>query len=68
MVNKFDILEFSKIYKRFMDIELCLKACFSNALGITAPSKRFYRLIPYFNSSSFDFSKYNFKKIKEIKK
>ena len=65
-VSKYDILEFSRVYKRVMDIELCLKACFSNSLSIVASNKRFYRLLPAFNDPKiFEISKYNYKKFEK---
>ncbi len=61
--NKNDIIEFSKIYKRVMDIELCLKMCFTNAMSIAAKDKKFFRLIPAFKDSKIiEISKYNYKK------
>lgn len=42
-----DIIEFSKIYKRVMDIELKLKERFKFAVNATFPNKMFYRLIPF---------------------
>lgn len=47
MHDKYDIIEFSKIYKRVMDIELRLKESLKFALTATYPDKMFYRLIPF---------------------
>lgn len=61
--NKNDIIEFSKIYKRVMDIELCLKMSFINAMSIAAKDKKFFRLIPAFKDLKIiEISKYNYKK------
>ncbi len=46
-ISTADFIEFSKIYKRVMDIELCLKFQFKTSLEATFPNKMFYRLIPY---------------------
>ncbi|MBP3925072.1 hypothetical protein J6E39_07520 [bacterium] len=42
-----DIIEFSKIYKRVMDIELKLKEKLKFALHVTFPNRMFYRLTPF---------------------
>lgn len=67
MTNRNAYFEFSKIYKRVMDIELSLKDSFYNALHIVAPDKKFFRLIPYLSGVSFmtNLSKYNYAKIKK---
>ena len=46
MIN-YDYIEFSKIYKRVMDVELKIKRQYKIALKIAYPNKMFYRLIPY---------------------
>lgn len=46
-----DIIEFSKIYKRVMDIELKLKEKFKFALQSTFPTRMFYKLQPYLKSN-----------------
>lgn len=46
-MNLNDAREFSKIYKRVMDIELNLKNKFKSSLLSTFPNKMFYKLIPY---------------------
>ena len=46
-INRNDYIEFSKIYKRVMDIELCLKENFKVSLFKTFPNRMFYRLIPF---------------------
>mgnify|MGYP004523253453 CR=1 FL=1 len=50
-INSNDILEFSKIYKRVMDIELNLKERFEHTLKLTFPNRMFYRLIPFLTSN-----------------
>lgn len=42
-----DIIEFSKIYKRVMDIELRLKGRLKFALNATFPNRMFFRLTPF---------------------
>lgn len=42
-----DIIEFSKIYKRVMDIELRLKDRLKFVLTATYPGKMFYKLKPF---------------------
>ncbi len=42
-----DIIEFSKIYKRVMDIELRLKDRLKFVLTATYPDKMFYKLKPF---------------------
>lgn len=50
-IDKYDYIEFSKIYKRVMDIELCLKEQLKFSLTATFPNKMFYRLIPFLKSN-----------------
>lgn len=67
--NRNDIIEFSKIYKRVMDIELCLKTSFATAMSISAKDKKFFRLIPAFtNSKIIELTKYNYKKYNQNQK
>lgn len=70
MTNKHEIVEFSKVYKRVMDIELCLKFCFSNALNIIAPGKRFFRITPALIGAQkiIDINKYKNQKHEKGKK
>lgn len=49
-MEKYEIIEFSKIYKRIMEIELTLKARVKHSLSVTYPNKMFYRLIPFLKS------------------
>lgn len=49
-MEKYEIIEFSKIYKRIMEIELTLKARVKHSLSVTYPNKMFYRLIPFLQS------------------
>ena len=49
-MNNNDYIEFSKIYKRMMDVELKIKRQYKIALKIAYPEKMFYRLIPYLKS------------------
>lgn len=46
-----DIIEFSKIYKRVMDIELRLKEKLKFVLQATFPNRMFYRLIPFLEAN-----------------
>lgn len=46
-MDNYDYREFSKIYKRVMDVELKLKRQYKIALKIAFPEKMFYRLVPY---------------------
>ena len=46
-MDKYSILEFSKIYKRVLDIETTLKQKILFALTQTYPKNEFSRLIPY---------------------
>ena len=50
-INRHDYIEFSKIYKRVMDIELCLKENFKISLLATFPNRMFYRLIPFLKAN-----------------
>ena len=50
-IDKYDYIEFSKIYKRVMDIELCLKEQLKFSLTATFTNKMFYRLIPFLKSN-----------------
>ena len=50
-INRHDFIEFSKIYKRVMDIELCLKERLKYALTATFPNKMFFRLIPFIKTN-----------------
>lgn len=50
-INRHDYIEFSKIYKRVMDIELCLKESLKFALTATFPNKMFFRLIPFLKAN-----------------
>ncbi len=50
-MNKYDYIEFGKIYRRVMDVEIKIKSQFKYALKLAYPSKMFYRLIPYLNSN-----------------
>lgn len=67
MINRYDLFEFSKTYKRVMEIELCLKLYFEKASNIVAPDTKFKRLINYFGNSklSFKYAKYNYEKVKQ---
>ncbi len=46
-MDRYDILEFSKVYKRVMDVEIALKQKMLFALTKTYPGGEFSRLIPY---------------------
>lgn len=46
-MDRYDIFEFSKIYKRVLDVETTLKQKLYNALLTTYPKNEFSRLIPY---------------------
>lgn len=46
-MNKNDIFEFNKIYKRVLGIEITLKSNIINALIKTYPNNSFNRLLPY---------------------
>lgn len=50
-INRHDFIEFSKIYKRVMDIELCLKERLKFVLTATFPNKMFFRLIPFLKAN-----------------
>lgn len=50
-MNKYDYIEFGKIYRRVMDVEIKIKSQFKYALRLTYPNKMFYRLIPYLNAN-----------------
>lgn len=65
MKSRNTYFEFSKIYKRVMDIELSLKTSFFNASSTVSQNTKFLRLIPYITSSTFSvfFQKYNYTKI-----
>lgn len=47
VINANDIIEFSKIYKRVMDIELRLKERLKFSLTATFPNRMFYRIQPF---------------------
>ena len=51
-MDRYKTIEFSKIYKRLMDVELLLKQKVIFALKQTYSNKMFYRLIPYLKSLS----------------
>lgn len=60
IINKTKVLDSTIVV---MDIELCLKMSFTNAMSIAAKDKKFFRLIPAFrNSKIIEISKYNYKK------
>ena len=46
-MNKYDIIELSKIYKRLLGVEITLKNRIMFALSATYPNKEFNRLLPY---------------------
>lgn len=46
-IDLYDAIEFSKIYKRVLNIELSLKIKFIKSLKSTFEEKAFYRLIPF---------------------
>lgn len=52
-MNNYDYIEFSKIYKRMMDVELRIKKHYKIALKIAYPNKMFYRLVPFLQSRLF---------------
>ncbi len=67
-INIYDIIEFSKIYKRVMDIESTMKMRFVAALSLVAKDKKFFRLIPALeNPKIFDLNKYKSFKTKRSK-
>ena len=50
MIDRYDVIELSKIYKRLLEVELTLKQKIIFALEKTYAEKAFYRLIPYIKS------------------
>ena len=46
-MNRYDIIEFSKLYKRLLAVEITLKNRLMYALTATYPNKAFNRLLPY---------------------
>lgn len=51
-MNYFQIIEFSKIYKRILELETTIKARTESSLFITYSQKGFYRLIPFIKTLS----------------
>ena len=47
-MDRYDIIEFSKVYKRVLDVEITLKQKMLFALTTAYPKNEFSRLIPYF--------------------
>lgn len=51
LISTHDYIEFSKIYKRVMDIELCLKERLKFSLTATFPHRMFRKLIPFLQNN-----------------